>query len=542
MTVDQTGENILFVIEDGAVEAHIQIQYDPATDAAKFAWIIPVTSTPTFAVGSQQLFANVAAGTVPSYGYAQQNQPCGSCTPGGFTSTASTSMSTTAGDGGFDDSGGEDTGGTDVLLEQTVGAFDAVVLQSTSADELVQWLGENGYYQDPDATPILQEYIDENFQFIALRLTPGAGVGEIHPIVIRYAGDEPCIPIRLTRIAAREDMAIRAYFLGDDRVVPTNYRHVEINPLAIDWLQLGIDYTDVVTRAVDAAEGRAFVTEYAGTATAVSEAGIWSPTWNADEFVDLEPIGVVNRLLAQGLVVSCDTIECTFAHPLVRGLLLDYLPVPVDLTEGAFWGNLLAHEAVIDMQAWDGAAFSAALAERVVEPGAHAASLLTSYPYLTRLFTTISPHEMLEDPLFATNPDLPEVYLTSQLARLIVPCEGGRTMTDLPVFGSLELLGGWPDVGDDLPAALRIEQMPPAGAPMVLVDNEATIEAFRIQWNDGIPDGNAGPGCGDDSSTGLSADDSDAAEGCGCSTGTGGGAFALVLVGAALRRRRMTRA
>ena len=33
MPVDQTGENILFVLDDDAVETHIQIQYDPDTTA-----------------------------------------------------------------------------------------------------------------------------------------------------------------------------------------------------------------------------------------------------------------------------------------------------------------------------------------------------------------------------------------------------------------------------------------------------------------------------------------------------------------------------
>ena len=45
--VDQTGENILFVIDDvaGTVEAHIQIQY--MGDPAKFAWVIPARSSTT---------------------------------------------------------------------------------------------------------------------------------------------------------------------------------------------------------------------------------------------------------------------------------------------------------------------------------------------------------------------------------------------------------------------------------------------------------------------------------------------------------------
>src|SRR5688500_5270700 len=55
MPVDQTGENIVFVVDEGYVEAHIQIQYDPNTEAAQFAWLVPVMGTPEFSVGSQQL-------------------------------------------------------------------------------------------------------------------------------------------------------------------------------------------------------------------------------------------------------------------------------------------------------------------------------------------------------------------------------------------------------------------------------------------------------------------------------------------------------
>ena len=68
MPVEQTGENILFVYEEGRTEAHIQIKYDPDTDAGQFAWVIPVTTIPEFAVGSEPLFQNLLAGSVPSYG------------------------------------------------------------------------------------------------------------------------------------------------------------------------------------------------------------------------------------------------------------------------------------------------------------------------------------------------------------------------------------------------------------------------------------------------------------------------------------------
>ena len=85
----------------------------------------------------------------------------------------------------------------------------------------------------------------KNFVFVAIKLTGGTGVDEIHPLVFRYPGNEPCVPLKLTAVAATEDMAVRAFFLGDDRAYPTNYMHVELNPVRLDW-QRALNYIQVV--------------------------------------------------------------------------------------------------------------------------------------------------------------------------------------------------------------------------------------------------------------------------------------------------------
>ncbi|MBL9104978.1 MAG: hypothetical protein JNL82_28795, partial [Myxococcales bacterium] len=55
MPVDQTGESVIFVMGGAMAEVHIQISIDPNTNADKFAWMIPLTAVPEFAVGSQPL-------------------------------------------------------------------------------------------------------------------------------------------------------------------------------------------------------------------------------------------------------------------------------------------------------------------------------------------------------------------------------------------------------------------------------------------------------------------------------------------------------
>jgi hypothetical protein len=518
MPVDQTGENILFVMSGDSTEAHIQIQYDPDAEAAQFAWVVPMLALPTFSVGSEQLFQNLLAGTVPAYGF-QTTFGCddfGDDGGGGETGAA--------GDGG-ESSGGDTGGGPEVVFEDTVGAFDIVVLSGGTSMEVMQWLADNDYQQDPAAEPILQEYLDEGYLFAAFRLTNGAETAEIHPIVLTFSNDEACVPIRLTRIAAQDDMDVRTFFLADNRVVPTNYKHVLVNPLKLDWVNNAANYKEVITLAVDAdmANGHAFVTEYAGDSAVVSPAGVFSAQWNAAPFETVDPVGVIDLLEGQGLV-SCfeggfgtsgggDTgggQVCQYNHTLIRGLLQQYLPVPASVEEGEFYGCLSCYEGLIDLEAWDGPAFAQAVQERIIDPGAHAQSLLDGFPYLTRMYTTISPAEMTEDPFFYQNPDLSGVDLTSQIATRSLQCDAAAvwTLPDGRVVYAPDA-NVWPDFAAEMPWEEDIEDTPEMGAPIGVVDNTDLIneqlDVHNCQFDYPSPEacGNAT----EDSSTGNDTND-----------------------------------
>ena len=126
MPVDQSGENILFVWQNDHIEAHIQIQYEG--EAANFGWVIPLQSVPEFSVGSEPLFQSLLAGSVPTYGFTQTFDDCsfGDEGTGGLGGAASAGEDRGAGGTGGDDGGG---GGPEVILRETVGAFEIEVLQ-----------------------------------------------------------------------------------------------------------------------------------------------------------------------------------------------------------------------------------------------------------------------------------------------------------------------------------------------------------------------------------------------------------------------------
>jgi len=545
MPVDQSGENILFVRDGDFMEAHIQIQY--MGDAEKFGWVVPLLKAPTeIAPGSDPLFANMLAGSVPTYGFSRQNDVCTApedASNDGFGTGAA----------GGDDGGGDDDDdgeGPKILAMEEVGAFEVTVLTAESAQVVVDWLVENDYQTDDEAIPILEQYLAEGHVFAAVKLTAGAEVNEIHPIMFRFQSDEPCVPLRLTRIAAVEDMEVRTFFLGDTRVAPRTYRHVEVNPLLIDWPNQAGNYKEVISIAVDeeSADGRAFVTEYAGTSDVVPVGGISSDSWDADRFRDLDATNVIAQLTEQGLW-QCgedfDTFEfvCQATHPLVQPLLDEFLPVPEGVEPVDFYENPANYAEVIDADAWgDGSGFADGLAERVIGPGEHAADLLRRFGYLTRMYTTISPAEMTEDPMFHENPNLGDVE-SQRMATQRILCNGDSIWT-LPDGREVYVRAGdpWPDFdaalpddGTTMPASEFIDEVPTTdGAPMRLVDNQELIDTKLRAYNEGQGWNGASVPEGAEPQPDLSG-------GCGCTSGGGAGAVwmlgfgVLAFVG---RRRR----
>jgi hypothetical protein len=501
MPVDQTGENILFWIDHSGTEphteAHIQIQYEG--DAENFAWIIPVQQVPEVLVGNQALFDNLLLATVPTFNVSTVFETCEEDEPAvglcaGLRSVEDFASDDEAGDEFAGDGGETGNEGPDILDRGFAGAFEYVVLTGSSVQEIVDWLAMAGYAQDDDAPPILQEYLDDGFVFVAVKLRGGAEVDEIHPLAIRYPGIEPCVPIKLTRIAAVDDMAIRTFFLGEGRAAPQNWPHVVVNPVAFDWVNQGSNYLEVVSLAIDEAGGRAFMTEYAGTDEVVSTTNVDSPLWDASAFETVEPVAVYDTLIAQGFELTCDPFGdgCTgFAHPQVEPLLAKYLPPPDGVTAFEFWSNLAQYEGLIDPAAWSGAGFAADFAERIATPGDHAIEMLGSATTLTRLFTLISPHEMTEDPLFHETELGPvDRNFTATITRA---CDGNDWVDFLGTTVALTNAGLYPNI-EGMPNAELIQQVPAMGPPQVTTDNTELIQDLVAAWNEGKLDGPE-PGC-----------------------------------------------
>ena len=154
-----------------------------------------------------------------------------------------------------------------------------------------------------------------------------------------------------------------------------------------------------------------------------------------------------------------------------------------------YWGCVECHDELIDHEAWDAVALAEEVESQIIEPGRHARELLLGHDVLTRLYTTISPHEMTEDPLFHRNPDLAEVT-NLHIAIQGIHCDPSEadwlTLDDGRAIAQDD---GQQEVLDALPAARRVERMPMAGAPQILADHDediaASLDAFNAQFEEG---------------------------------------------------------
>src|SRR5690606_24639346 len=188
-----------------------------------------------------------------------------------------------------------------------------------------------------------------------------------------------------------------------------------VNPLKIDWFNDGANYKEVISMAVDAqaADGNAFVTEYAGPSDVVSLSNVVRPGWDSASYAALtdSPVGVIEELEADGLFYCALEFDyiCEGQHPLIGPLLAEYVPVPVGVDPAMFYDCMECYVDQIDLLVWSAAEFADKLDERIFQPGQNAAALVNANPYLTRMYTTISPAEMNDDPMFRANSTLPDV-------------------------------------------------------------------------------------------------------------------------------------
>ncbi|MSQ81798.1 MAG: DUF2330 domain-containing protein [Myxococcales bacterium] len=420
--VDQSAERILYVQKGGQVTVHIQISY--TGDDKSFSWVLPLQKAPQgggLQPSSDTIFQLLEQYTSPSFQLQWKNMTNECYAPICFAEDSAT---------GRPPSPNGTTGGVQVLLEENVGPYKAVVIQGNSGADILKWLNDNKYQQPKSTEGLLDVYAKEKFVFLALQLQKDKGAGDLVPIAVTLDETGPCLPIRLTALATAPDMPIVAWIVGKSRAIPKNFLHVELNDAVINWLSAADNYKTVVTKAVDLGSGHAFLTEMAKKTAAVPIA-FAKADWN---YLDFQKITDPSAFLA---LMMTKQIPRTSQ---IQGLIKKYIKKDIKyaaVKDQEFYnciqnfkpggiGNDKCkeyHDSVVAL-GFDGAAFAKDLNDFVILPlkGLHADYQAAAY--LTRLYTTLSANEMTKDPIFGFNAELPDVS-NLHTAEATPICENG---------------------------------------------------------------------------------------------------------------------
>jgi MYXO-CTERM domain-containing protein len=479
----QAGERILFAMENGMVTAHIQIQY--AGSAQEFGWLLPLPSVPVLELGTDELFNSLINTTQPKYRLVSNYEGnCGFSPVGrGFSGPTSAGAP-----GSANDSAG---GKSPLVLQDSIGPYDYAVLKADSKADMLAWLEQNRYFVPAGTDETVGAYIRPGAFFLALKLRSGQSAGDLQPVVVRYPSDRPMIPIVLTSVAAQAHMGVQVWMLGAGRAIPVNYHHTVINDLAIDWATAGQNYNDVIIQAVaEAPKKHSFVTEFAGTSAIMQNVLNYPNRFGTTAELAATPdeARFVEYLRVHSFVFTSQ----------LTAILARYIPMPQALAAQGirpsdFYISLdyyLNQYRLQDPSAfvgWPGVAFNPQamaneIAERVVKPTVDAAALFDKFPRLTRLYTTLSPEDMTDDPVFSFNASLPDVAKDHQ-ATLTYHCGlGSQNQAATPA--TLVTEQGWtrefpggtggPAVVPAPPVGLharRLEILSEDRSPQVITDN-----------------------------------------------------------------------
>ena len=497
--INQAAERIIFSKNaDQTVTAVVQIQYQGPSQ--EFAWVLPVPGIPEVKVSSDLAFTRLQQASNPQYTFTTVVEGRCKQVRGDSASSGSAGFPSSDNDGA---GGAGGSGGVNVLASGTVGPYDFVVIEPDMSyedvgDVIVDWLTSEGYDVVPpggdpdDISTLLGGYLHAGMNLIAFRLTKGNDAGTIRPIRITYESDQPMIPIRPTAVAANDDMGVMVWVLGESRAVPVNYKALELNQALINWLTGGSNYNQVVVAAANQAGGQGFVSERAG------------PSEDYDNVIilDFERDDWEALRMSAAVLTPAEVIEESSRRfggwDGYRSLVERSLRDGTNVDE--FLGCPPCYPEAIE--GLDSQAFIDSLGEEVVEPMIATQELVSSRPYVTRFYTTLSAPEMDLDPLFDFNPDLPSLS-NLHTARRVIECHRSVYQWEAP--SRFELEDGRVvrlNAGDPWPFLLDDEDTPPAnslvlalttsGPGTVVQDNADAIDQALQQHNATV----ASPGCG----------------------------------------------
>jgi hypothetical protein len=222
---------------------------------SELAWVIPVHEGATLELSSESWFTALSKNTEASLTTAGSDSTSSS---GGCGCGGASYDTVGAGEGSV---GGK--GGVTVLERTNVGPYDAAKLRAKDPGSIRTWLLGNGFKIPDEIGPVLDQYTSEGFDFIALRVRPGAAAAGLQPLRLTTPGADPTLPLRMSRAGVKTSAALTLFVLAEGRYRVQGFEEVGVDRGSLAFNGNGSNYDGVVEAQLTTGDGRRFVVEHA---------------------------------------------------------------------------------------------------------------------------------------------------------------------------------------------------------------------------------------------------------------------------------------
>jgi hypothetical protein len=229
-----TDEKMVLSISMSQTTLYDQIEYSGSPGS--FAWVLPIKGTVTVGLSADILFQTIEQLTAT-----EVVQPPTNCPSPPSCGDLNASVPATAGPG----SGGKSASdGVTVTAQAQVGPYETVQLHSTDGSALNNWLTQHGYQIPASTQPVIDAYVAEKFDFLALKLVPGQGVQAMQPVRVTSHGAAPSLPLHMVAVGTGPTTGITIWVVADARWQPSNFPTFTIadSDIAWDWLTSSSNY------------------------------------------------------------------------------------------------------------------------------------------------------------------------------------------------------------------------------------------------------------------------------------------------------------
>ena len=242
-----TDHRMILTVSKEQSTLYDQIKYSGAPSS--FAWVLPISGTVEVGLSSDIVFAALDGQTQTTITPPPQNCP----PPPDCSFGSASARSPSAG-------ASESDNGVTVNKREVVGPYETVQLSATTPNALSAWLATNGFNVPADVKPVVDKYVLEKFDFLALKLIPGKSVQDMRPVRVTTKGASAVLPLRMVAAGTGAIVGIGLWVIAEGRYETQNFPSFVIptDEIAWDWTTAKSNYTDIRAQKTAAGGGKAW--------------------------------------------------------------------------------------------------------------------------------------------------------------------------------------------------------------------------------------------------------------------------------------------